>query len=132
MTLDPLLAAPLLVRLHVAAALAAIPLGAAQFLLPKGDPRHRAMGWAWVVLMAVAAASALGITGRAGAGRWSWIHGMVALVALMLPLAVLAARSGHIRRHRGTMLGLYLGALLVTGAFTLMPGRIMHRVVFGG
>ena len=44
MALDPLLAAPLLVRLHAAAALLAISLGAAQCLLPKGDPRHRAMG----------------------------------------------------------------------------------------
>ena len=132
MSLDPLLAAPLLVRLHVLAALVAIPLGAAQFLLPKGDARHRALGWAWVVLMALAALSALGITGRAGEGRWSWIHGMVALVAVMLPIALVAARRGRIRAHRGTMIGLYLGALLVTGAFTLMPGRIMHRVLFGG
>ncbi|CAH0199107.1 DUF2306 domain-containing protein [Roseomonas sp. CECT 9278] len=132
MTLDPLLAAPLVVRLHAATAMAAIPLGAAQFLLPKGDPRHRALGWAWVVLMGVTAASALGITGRAGAGRWSWIHGLVALVAVLLPLAVLAARRGHVRRHRATMLGLYLGALLITGALTLTPGRVMHRVVFGG
>jgi uncharacterized membrane protein len=130
--LEPILAAPPLVQLHVACAIAAILLGAAQFLLPKGDARHRALGWAWVMLMAVAAAAALGITGRAGEGHWSWIHGMVALVAVMLPLAVLAARRGAIRAHRGTMLGLYLGALLITGAFTLMPGRIMHRVVFGG
>jgi uncharacterized membrane protein len=30
------------------------------------------------------------------------------------------------------MLGLFLGALVVTGAFTLLPGRLMGQVVFGG
>jgi uncharacterized membrane protein len=132
MALDQLLAAPALVRLHAAAALLAIPLGALQFLLPKGDPRHRALGWAWVALMGLAAASALGITGLAGPGTWSWVHLLVPMVAVLLPLAVLAARRGNIQRHRYTMLGLYLGALLITGAFTLMPGRLLHRVVFGG
>ncbi len=131
MSLDPILAAPPLVILHAVAALLAIPLGAVQFMLPKGDARHRALGWAWVALMVVAAATALGITGRAGPGRWSWIHATVVLVGLMLPLAVRAARRGRTRAHRGYMLGLYLGALLITGGFTLMPGRVMHRVVFG-
>jgi uncharacterized membrane protein len=30
------------------------------------------------------------------------------------------------------MLSLFGGALVIAGAFTLLPGRIMHRVVFGG
>jgi uncharacterized membrane protein len=29
------------------------------------------------------------------------------------------------------MLGLFAGALIIAGIFTLVPGRIMHRVVFG-
>jgi len=29
------------------------------------------------------------------------------------------------------MLGLFAGALVVAGTFTLLPGRIMHSVVFG-
>jgi uncharacterized membrane protein len=131
-TLDPLTAAPWLVQAHAAVALLAVPLGAAQFLLPKGDARHRALGWAWVLLMAAATGSALGITGLAGPGRWSWVHLLVPVLALLLPLAVLAARRGRTERHRWTMVGLYLGALLITGGFTLMPGRIMHRVVLGG
>ncbi len=131
-TLEPLTAAPWLVQAHAAAALLAVPLGAAQFLLPKGDARHRALGWAWVLLMAVATGSALGITGLAGPGRWSWVHLLVPFVALLLPLAVLAARRRRTERHRWTMIGLYLGALLITGGFTLMPGRIMHRVLLGG
>jgi uncharacterized membrane protein len=29
------------------------------------------------------------------------------------------------------MIGLFAGALVIAGIFTLMPGRIMYRVVFG-
>ncbi len=131
MSLSPLLAAPPLVQLHAFAALAALLLGAVQLSGVKGSAMHRRMGWAWVLLMAAVALTALGITGHAGPGRYSWIHGLVALVAVLLPLAVWLARRGRIRGHGRTMLGLYLGALVITGALTLLPGRIMHRVVFG-
>lgn len=130
MTLEPLMAAPLLVQAHAAAALLAVPLGAAQFLLPKGDARHRAQGWGWVLLMA--AASALGITGLAGPGRWSLVTLLMPVLALLLPLAVLAGRRVRAQRHRGTTVGLRLGALPITDAFSLMPGRIMHRLLAGG
>jgi uncharacterized membrane protein len=30
------------------------------------------------------------------------------------------------------MLGLFSGALIIAGIFTLLPGRIMYQVVFGG
>jgi uncharacterized membrane protein len=29
------------------------------------------------------------------------------------------------------MIGLFTGALVIAGVFTLLPGRIMHAVVFG-
>ena len=29
------------------------------------------------------------------------------------------------------MIGIFFGALVIAGLFTLMPGRIMHAVVFG-
>ena len=33
--------------------------------------------------------------------------------------------------HMYSMIGVYLGALLLAGTFTLMPGRIIHRLFFG-
>ena len=30
------------------------------------------------------------------------------------------------------MIGLFAGALVIAGLFTLMPGRIMYKVLFGG
>jgi hypothetical protein len=40
-------------------------------------------------------------------------------------------RRGNVQAHQATMKSVYLGALLLTGAFTLLPGRRMHDVLFG-
>ncbi len=130
MTLAPFFAAPLLVQAHAVAALGALAVGVAQFAGPKGRTAHRLLGWLWVGLMTLVAVSALGITGADG--RYSWIHLMVPLVATLLPIAVLAARRHRVAKHRNAMLGLFLGALVVTGLFTLLPGRLMGQIVFGG
>jgi uncharacterized membrane protein len=50
----------------------------------------------------------------------------------MLPLAVLHAHRHRVLDHRKAMISIYVGALLVAGAFTFLPGRIMHAVAFGG
>ncbi len=48
-----------------------------------------------------------------------------------LVMAVYLARHGNIRQHKIWMVLLYILALLVTGVFTLWPGRVMHGVLFG-
>ena len=50
----------------------------------------------------------------------------------MLVVAILHARAARIEAHRWTMIGLFAGALVITGLFTLMPSRVMHQVVSGG
>lgn len=132
MSLAPLLSAPVLVQVHALGALAAVVLGAVQFAAPKGTLSHRRLGWAWVALMAGVALSSFGITGVAGRGQWSWIHLISVFTLLALASAVLHARRGRVRAHRTAMLALFFGALVVTGAFTLLPGRIMGAVAFGG
>ncbi len=64
-------------------------------------------------------------------GAWSPIHLLAVFVLVMLPGAVIDARRHRISRHRHAMRGLFLGALVIAGAFTFAPGRIMHAVVFG-
>lgn len=128
MSLTPLLAASATIQLHAFAALAALGLGLVQVLAPKGTLPHRTLGWAWVGLMAVVALSSFWITSR---GAYSWIHLISGWTLLVLPLAVLAARRGRVVTHRRSMMSLFLGALVIAGAFTLLPGRIMGAVVFG-
>ena len=46
-------------------------------------------------------------------------------------MAVYHARLGNICQHKIWMVPLHNLALLVTGVFTLWPGRVMHGVLFG-
>lgn len=131
MTLAPLLAAPTLVQFHAVAALGAFGLGTFQLVAPKGTVPHRTLGWIWVGLMAAVALSSFGITGDRGAFHFSWIHALSVFVLVQLPVAILMARRGRVRGHQRVMLSLFFGALVIAGAFTLLPARIMGRVVFG-
>jgi uncharacterized membrane protein len=98
---------------------------------PKGTIPHRLIGWSWAALMMAVAISSLFIHILRMWGLWSPIHLLSILVLVTLPLAVLHARRQDVRRHRNAMTSLFIGALVIAGAFTFMPGRIMHAVVFG-
>jgi len=132
MSLDPLLGTPLVVQLHAFAALAAFAVGVVQLAGPKGTFTHRTIGYTWVGLMLLVAGSSFAIHGMRQWGAFSAIHLLSVSVLVLLPLAVLAARRHHVGTHRWAMIALFAGALIIAGAFTLLPGRIMHRVVFGG
>ena len=64
-------------------------------------------------------------------GPWSPIHLLAIFTLVMLPIAALHARRHRVTQHRIAMISIIFGALVVAGAFTLFPGRIMHAVVFG-
>jgi uncharacterized membrane protein len=102
-----------------------------QLSAPKGTLPHRTVGWVWVALMFVVCVSSFFIHDIRMWGPWSPIHLLSIYVLIILPLAVLAARRHAVERHRRRMLGLFLGALVIAGAFTFWPGRIMHAVVLG-
>jgi uncharacterized membrane protein len=132
MTLAPLLAAPLVIRIHALSALAAFAVGLVQFAAPKGTMPHRVIGWSWAALMLAIAVSSLFIHLLRIWGPWSPIHLLSILVLVTLPAALWAAHRHEVGWHRRAMTLLFLGALVIAGGFTLLPGRIMHAVVFGG
>jgi uncharacterized membrane protein len=41
------------------------------------------------------------------------------------------AHRHDVNGHRRVMVLTFTGALVIAGLFTLLPGRIMHAVVFG-
>jgi len=131
MSLAPLLDAAPAIPLHAFAAMAAFVLGLLQFASPKGTLPHRTVGWIWVALMLVVAISALWIHQIRLLGPFSPIHFLSIFTLVMLPLAVWKAHSHQVAAHRRIMISLFLGALLIAGLLTLLPGRIMHKVVFG-
>jgi uncharacterized membrane protein len=106
-------------------------LGLVQLSAPKGTLPHRAIGWVWVTLMVVVAASSFWIHQLRLWGAWSPIHLLSIFTLVMLPLAVWAAHRHAVAKYRSAMISIFVGALVIAGLFTLAPGRIMHAVVFG-
>ena len=131
MTLAPLLAADGAIQLHAFAAMTAFVLGVVQFSAPKGTIPHRTIGWVWVLLMLAVSVSAFWIHKIRLWGPWSPIHLLAIFTLVMLPIAVMHARRHRIGRHRWAMTGIFFGALVIAGLFTLFPGRIMYAVAFG-
>lgn len=128
MSLAPLLDAAPAIPLHAVAAMAAFVLGIIQLAAPKDTLPHRTVGWIWVALMGVVAASSFWIH---QIGPFSPIHLLSIFTLVMLPLAVWRAHTHRVTDHRRIMILLFTGALVVAGLFTLVPGRTMHQVFFG-
>ena len=116
---------------HSVAAMLAVLLGGWQLFSEKGTRRHRIFGWAWVGLMIYVAGSSFFINELNFWRTLSPIHVLSVWTLISLAIAVFQARRGNIRQHRLWMLSLYVLALLLTGIFTLWPGRLLHQVVFG-
>lgn len=121
---------PWVVQLHIVAALSALAIGTIILLRPKGRGLHKALGWSWVAAMGTTAISSLFITGLNG-NFWSIIHLLSGWTIVGLPMAVYAIRSRKVESHRRAMTGMFVGGLLVAGAFTFIPGRFMFEFFFG-
>ena len=129
--MDILLNGPQPIPLHALAAMVAIILGGIQLAMKKGGALHRLLGRLWVGLMAVVAGSSFFIHEIKLWGLYSPIHVLSLWTLFSLGLAIYFVRVGKIKRHQQVMIALYGFALILTGFFTLLPGRVMHQVVFG-
>lgn len=119
------------IPLHAVAAMAAIILGGVQFHMKKGGILHKLIGRTWIGLMVVVSVSSFFIHKIELWGAYSPIHLLSVWTIFSLGLAIYYVRVGNIKRHKQVMIALYGFALLLTGLFTLMPGRVMHQIVFG-
>ena len=108
---------------------------------PLNTPAETVPAIAWVVtgfpgtsvtLMLIVSISAFFIHQIRMWGPWSPIHLLAVYTLIMLPVGVIAAHRHVIERHRRTMVGIFIGGLVIAGVFTFYPGRIMYHVVFGG
>jgi len=131
MSLAPLLDAAPVIPVHALAARAAFALGLVQFAAPKGTLPHRTLGWVWVGLMAMVTISSFWIHQIRLLGPWSPIHLLSIFTLIIVPLGVWRAHHHDVGSHRRIMIFTFAGALVIAGLFTLVPGRIMHSVVFG-
>ena len=128
---SPLFQAAAPIPFHALAALAAAGLGAVQLWRPKGGRLHLQLGYLWAALMAGVAISGLFIHELRMVGPVSPIHLLSLITLASLWIAISRARRRDIAGHRRVMLLLFWLALVLTGAFTFWPGRVMHQVLFG-
>ena len=131
MSLAPLLTAAPAIPVHAFAAMAAFVLGVVQFAAPKGTLPHRTLGWIWVGLMLSVAVSSFWIHQIRLVGPWSPIHLLSIFTLITVPLGVWRAHRHQVADHRLIMTLVFSGALVIARLFTLLPGRIVHAVLFG-
>ena len=132
MSLMPLLMAPPAVQIHAYCAIAAFVIGGFVLWRRKGTRLHQTLGRIWVGLMLVVATSAIFINDLRIIGPFSPIHIFVIVTYVGLGKGLWAIIVDHdVVAHRAAMQSTYLGALLLAGAFTFLPGRRMHAVLFG-
>lgn len=117
------------ILIHLTGAVIALLIGGVQLAGIKGTTAHRVLGWTWVVAMTVTAVSSLFIR-QINGGAFSFIHILSGLTLVALPMAVHAARRHRVKDHRGHMVGLFVGALIVAGSLAFLPGRLMWAVFF--
>jgi uncharacterized membrane protein len=132
MTLEPLLSASPAIQIHAAAAIAAFVLGGVVLFRRKGGKIHMALGRAWVLLMLTVVFSSFFIHTINLWGIWSPIHLLSVGTFFSLIYGFVAIRRRDVMLHKRVMRSTYLGALIIAGFFTFLPGRIMHEVLFSG
>ncbi|GGY38124.1 DUF2306 domain-containing protein [Parvularcula lutaonensis] len=131
---EPLWEAPWFLQVHALSALGALMLGTVQLLAPKGTLPHRSLGLVWIVLLVLVVATSWMTVWMFGDIRFSPIHVLsgITTIGLLAGIAHLVRGGPDLKRHGGAFRAIYIFGLVIAGAFTLMPGRIMHEVVFGG
>lgn len=122
-----------LAYLHLATILPAFIIGTYLLLNRKGTNLHKQLGQVYMLLMLITAVTTLFMPAEVGPrliNHFGFIHLFSVLVLYNVPSAYLAAKNSNSKVHRGNMIGLYVGGILIAGSFALMPGRMLHEWLF--
>ena len=126
----------IVIFLHAVFAFVCFLMGTYVLLNPKGTPKHMQFGRIYLGLMVFVSLSALFIREING-HSYSLIHVLIPVTLISLYVAVRSIKRFRITRepkllmrHKITMIFTYVGGLVIAGAFTLAPGRVLHRLIF--
>ena len=122
-----------LAYLHLATIFPAFLIGAYILFNIKGTQIHKKLGQIYMLLILVSSFISLFMTAELGPqlfNHFGFIHVFSLLVLWCIPAAYMAAKQGNLQAHKGYMVGVYVGGILVAGSFTLMPGRMIHGWLF--
>jgi uncharacterized membrane protein len=123
-----------LALIHLATIVPAFLIGTWLLAKRKGTPQHRSLGKIYLALMLFTGVVTLfmpAVVGPRLFNHFGFIHLFSVLTLYSVPSAYLAARRRDIAAHRGAMIGLYVGGLLIAGAFAFGPGRLLNRWLLG-
>jgi uncharacterized membrane protein len=123
-----------LMFLHLYTVIPCVFIGGFLLVIKKGTGIHKRLGRLYMVLMLFTAIVTLFMPAYVGGrvlNHFGWIHLFSFLTIWTVPTAYIAIKKGNIKAHKRKMILLYFGALIIAGAFTLMPGRYLHDVFFG-
>lgn len=132
----------LVIYIHAFFAIMAVPVGLYIFFKKKGTNQHKFIGRVWVSFLLIVSFTALFITSSMtdvvfNPRGYSWIHLLIPFTVGNLIYSIWNIRQfkktkleKHKIAHVRSMMGVYCGALLVAGSFTLMPGRMFHAILF--
>ena len=118
-----------IIIVHMTCAFAALAIGTALMIGVKGTQAHLTLGYAWSACMLVTAVSSFWIRGNHGS--LSFIHFLSGWTTIAVPLGVAFIRRKQVRRHARMMTSVFVGGLLIAGALTFLPGRLMFSLFFG-
>lgn len=124
------------IAVHLTASLTALVIGPIAIWARLGQIKrpwvHRAFGYGWVSMMIVSASSAMFIRDYGLPNIWGYtpIHLLVPFTAFRLVYAFKALAMKEITKHRKAMVGLYFGACIGAGIFTLLPNRYLGGIVW--
>lgn len=121
---------PARIWLHLLTICIALVLTPVLLWRARGTRTHRRLGYAWCAAMLTTALVSLSIT-TVNPGHFSPIHALSVLTIVLVPVLVAAARRHDAARHRRTVRGLIIGALLIAGFFTFPFNRLLGHWLFG-
>ena len=122
-----------LAYLHLGTVVPAFVIGTYLLMKRKGTAQHKMLGKVYMVLMLITAVISLFMEAQVGSkllDHFGYIHILSVLTLYAVPIAYFSAKQGNIKRHRNSMIALYVGGMLVAGFFAMMPGRLLHTWLF--
>lgn len=120
-----------IIAVHMSAAIAATLIGPVALWARRSHTQHpllhRAFGYAWITLMVATAISALFIRDfrLPNLAGYTPIHLLIPVTGFWLVMSFWHLARHNIAGHRRAMQRLYIGACMVAGGFTLLPGRLL-------
>ncbi len=122
-----------LMYIHLATVVPCFFIGAFLLLRKKGGLLHKRLGKIYMVLMLITATITLFMQAQVGPkflNHFGWIHSFSFLTIATVPLAYYRIKQGNVVAHKRALISLYVGAIIIAGGFTFVPGRYLYHVFF--